>query len=360
MSKRLRFVALLALGQACREVPAPTYAAPLPRVGARAVEAGPLELRETLWGEVATPPGRQARLSSLESGYLADFRVAEGDPIRRGQDLVDITAGPSRDQVEQARARLVQAGALATEARAREARTADLLHRGASSTREAEQSRAAARIADAAVLESRAAVDAAVRHLAHSEIRAPFDGQVIRLLASPGEAVPGAGVAVIEVADGHDLELHATASAAQAMRIRVGQPARVSFPTIPELPELTAEVLAISPGVDPTTGTQRIRLSLPGRAPAPKLGLYGRAEVQVGRLQSALWIPASAVQELPEQPRPFALLLRPDRHVERRPLTLGARDGERIQITAGLAAGERVVVSGGYGLPDGAAVDVAP
>ena len=49
----------------------------------------------------------------------------------------------------------------------------------------------------------------------------------------------------------------------------------------------------------------------------------------------------------------------PSRGVERRHL-VGALSGETAEILSGVAAGEIVVVSGQDGLPDGAAVSVAP
>ena len=55
---------------------------------------------------------------------------------------------------------------------------------------------------------------------------------------------------------------------------------------------------------------------------------------------------------------PFVYVVKPDRTVEARPVTVGVTDGDDVSIDAGLAVGERVVVDGAERLRDGAAIEI--
>jgi multidrug efflux system membrane fusion protein len=54
----------------------------------------------------------------------------------------------------------------------------------------------------------------------------------------------------------------------------------------------------------------------------------------------------------------FVYVVKPDRTVMVRPVTLGVVDGERVAVTQGLSAGEVVVTEGGDRLRDGAQVQL--
>ncbi len=345
----------------CRAEAPPSYEIPPPRVSLGRVEQGRLPISTTLWGAVAAPPGLDVPVGSLESGYLSRLEVAQGERVVRGQPLAEISAGPTRDQAEQAEAQLDAEQAKAGEAKARAARTEELLRRGAASTREAQEAHAAARMSEAAVQAAQAAYDAARRHLARTLVRSPIDGTVIRLLAAPGEPIASGGRAVVEVADSRVLELDATAGAAQAARLSVGAPARVEFDELPEAGPLGSRVLSIAPAIDPSTGTLVIRLSLPSPPPpGVRLGLYGSATVDEGELTDALSVPTIALQRLPASPRPFVLVLGADDRVKRVIVEPGPESGERTIVRGALAAGQRLVTGGGYGLSDGTRVATEP
>ena len=362
MLRPLWLAAAAALLAGCPAEATPAYQVPPPAVSLGRVERGRLPASTTLWGTVATPPGLDVPVGSLESGYLSRLEVGQGDRVVRGQPLAEISAGPTRDQAEQAEAQLDSEQAKASEAKARAARTDELLRRGAASTREAQQARAAARMADAAVQAAQAAYDAARHHLARTLVRSPIEGTVVRLLAAPGESIASGGRAVVEVADTRVLELRATAGAAQASSLRAGAPAQLLFDELPGSGPIRSKVIAVAPAIDPATGTVTVRLSIPSPAPpGVRLGLYGSATVEEEETSEGLTVPAVAVQRLPASPQPFVLLVDGDRRVRRVTVELGPRGGDRIVVRgSGLAEGQRVVTGGGYALPDGTLVAVAP
>jgi HlyD family secretion protein len=72
---------------------------------------------------------------------------------------------------------------------------------------------------------------------------------------------------------------------------------------------------------------------------------------------AAVAVPASA---LIRDGDGYALFVVSGKKAARRDVKIGALSGETAEILSGVAAGETVVTSGQDGLPDGAAVSVAP
>jgi HlyD family secretion protein len=319
------------------------------------------EMPETiaLHGQLTVPPGRLTELSSLEPGYLERYLCSEGEFVHVGQVLAEITAGPNEAQLEAERARLAEAQAKALEAQAKADRAQALLAQGAASTREQQNAAAEAKITESAVQGARAAVSVAERHLARTAIRAPFDGNILRLLAAIGQALPGGGQPVLEMADLSVFELSALASSDEASRLAVGQPARVRLDALPSQ-TFSASVFSVSPGLDLAAGAVHVHVRLDaaaGKEKGLRLGLWGVAEVQVGKHAGVVRLPLSALQLSEGEPTARVLVLTADgHHVASREVHLGLRSDGAVEVTGGLAAGDSVVTHGGYGLPEGAQV----
>jgi RND family efflux transporter MFP subunit len=345
---------------ACRAAEPPRYAFDPPKV--EVAKLGADEITETvqLHGQLTVPPGRLTELSSLESGYLSRYLVHEGEAVRAEQVLAEIAAGPSQAQLEGERARLAQAQARAVEVSARAERTNALLAQGAASSREQQTVTAEAKVADAAVHEAQASVAAAERHLARSTLRAPFDGRVLRLLGTVGEAVSGGGQPLLEMADLSVLELAASATAEQAGQLAVDQTAAVRFDVLPAQ-TFPGIVASLSPALDPMSGVARVRVRLTdgGSDAGLLLGMWGVADVHGSQRHTGLKLPRSALLLNEGEPLARVLVLGVDgKHVQSRSVHLGLGNADTVEVTEGLAPGDVVVVRGGYGLPDGSQVIV--
>jgi RND family efflux transporter MFP subunit len=353
-------LAVLLLIFGCRSQDPPRYSLEPTRVEVSMV--APEELADTvrLHGQLTVPAGHLTQLSSLEPGYLTRFFCQEGENVKAGQMLAEITAGTTEAQLDAERAKLAQAQARAVEGEARAERTRALLAQGAASSRDEQNATAEAKVDEAAVAEARASVAAVERHLARTTIRAPFDGKVLMFLATVGQALPGAGQPVLEMADVSVLEISALASSAEAGRLAVGQKAEVRLDAIPGQ-AFAAQVSSLSPAIDLATGVVRVRARLDAADAerSLRLGLWGDAEVQVAKRSGVVQLPLSALQLNEGEPTARVLLLTSDgQHVASREVRLGRRTGAMAEVTQGLAAGDRVVTRGGYGLPDGAQVIV--
>jgi RND family efflux transporter MFP subunit len=353
-------LAVLLLIFGCRSQDPPRYGLEPTRVEVSTI--APEEVAETvrLHGQLTVPAGHLTQLSSLEPGYLTRFFCREGETVKAGQVLAEITAGTTEAQLDAERAKLAQAQARAVEGEARAERTRALLAQGAASSRDEQNAAAEAKVDEAAVAEARAAVAAVERHLARTTIRAPFDGMVLMFLAAVGQALPGAGQPVLEMADVSVLEMSALASSEEASHLALDQPAEVRLDAIPTR-TFAAHVSSLAPALDLAAGVIRVRARLDAvdGESGLRLGLWGDIEVLAAKRNGVVKLPLSALQLNEGEPTARVLLLTPDgQHVASREVRLGRRTGAIAEVVSGLAAGDKVVTRGGYGLPDGAQVIV--
>lgn len=356
--RRLGAVAALALLCACachhRDEGAAT---PLPRV--RVQIASPQSVDETvaLTGLLVAPPGRDVKLGALVPGRLARVAVAEGDAVKQGQVLGEIETGPASDELAQAEATRSEAEAAARAVESRQVRTESLVKKGVAAQQEAEQAGAELAAARASLDRARAAVAQARRKLSRSALIAPFDGVVVAVLVRAGEAVDGNGQPVIEVAGPDPLELRCAVPPRDAARLRAGLAAQVTMESL----GLTrpAQVIAVAPAADAQSGNVTVRLRLDNADRALKLGVLGRATVAVGRIDSAIVVPSTALVPGPDGGVAVVVVAAGGKTRTAEVRTAFESAG-RAALVSGVDAGEALVVEGGYALPDGSQVEVVP
>jgi len=231
---------------------------PLPRVRVERAVRGPIDEVVSVTGVLAAIPGRDVKLGALVPGRLARMSVAEGDAIKSGDVLAEIEPGPTSDELAQAEATAREAEAAEQAAGAKWKRTEELLSQGAASAQDAEQARASAVSARSTSARSKAAVDLARRRLTRTAIKAPFDGIVVAVLVRAGESVDGNGQPVLEVAATDPVELRAAAPPREAIKLRVGMPAKLKLEGLAV--EREATVFAIAPAADAASGNVLVRI----------------------------------------------------------------------------------------------------
>lgn len=345
----------LLLASACHEK-AEERSLPLPRVRVQVAAPQAVDETVTLTGLLAAPPGRDVKLGALVPGRLARVAVAEGDRVKQGQVLAEIETGPATDELSQAEATQAEADAAARAVEARKERTDALVKKGVAAQQEAEQAAAELASARASLDRAKSAVAQARRKLSRSALAAPFDGVVVAVLVRAGEAVDGNGQPVLEVAAPDPLELRCAVPPRDAARLRAGMAAQVTVESL----GLTrpAEVHAVAPAADAQSGNVAVRLRLANADGALKLGVLARASVAVGRLESAVVVPSSAL--VPSPDGGTAVVVVQGGQSQLREVRAAFERGGRAALVSGVDAGEAVVVEGGYALPDGSRVEVVP
>lgn len=205
----------------------------------------------------------EVTLSFKIGGIVGRVLVDDGARVRRGQLLAAL------DQRE-IDAVVAKATAGAEKAR-RDAQRVERLYRDSVTTLAQYQDARTAR--DAAEADLRAARV----NKEYATIVAPTDGAVLLRIANAGQMV-GAGAPVIQFASsGRGSVLRAGVPDRDAVRLRVGDPAEVSFEAVPGK-VFKGSVAQIGAAADPRTGLYVVEIALDGVGALPS-GLVGRAVI---------------------------------------------------------------------------------
>lgn len=344
-------VLLLAVLPGCGEDAGPP-AVTAPPVMIGEVEAQRVEDRIEATGQLLARS--QAAVAAQVGGQVTRVVRDEGEEIAEGELVIEID--PERRQLEtaSARAMLAQAEAQAAEAERELGRIEKLHAQGVAADAKLDQVRTAVRAARSSRDSLQAQLGMAERSLRDSSVTAPFAGLVARRYVSEGEFVaPGQKLFDLVALDPIEVEFHLPER--DSSRVTVGAPVAVRVAPFPD-EVFEARVTVVSPTIDSSTRTLRVKAELANPDGRLRPGLFARADLGVAVRDGVAMIPEEAVLQRSDGPVAFRLV-GTDR-VERRALELGVIRGGRIEVRSGLAIGDRVVVRGQSDLVDGAAVSV--
>jgi RND family efflux transporter MFP subunit len=361
MSRALRYLfclAALGAGGACggrADRAAETTAS----VRVAAASMGPMVEWVQLFGRVVPPPDRDAAIAPQVAGVLLAVGVREGEAVRAGDVVARLDPAPLQDAVEAAEAAGRRAAADA-DFRGRVAeRTRGLFEKGVAARQEAEADQAARVGAEAALAEAASAIATARRRLAWAELRAPFDGVVVRVMRRAGDTLDGSpATPVMQIAAPTPVQVAADATAEALAVIRGGERAEVAAPGGREPSLRPAKVLRVSRSVDSATGAGEVRLALEDSATPLVLGTSVSVRIAVREKPSVLTIPAAALLRGPDGSSQVVVVQAGQARL--RTVSVGIAERGRVEIASGLEAGDRVVVEDPVALTDGAPVSVRP
>lgn len=330
-------------------------AAPPVKVRVASVETHDFAATLRVSGRIAPPVDRQASVSASVAGRVQDVFAREGLRVRRDEVLARVDARPLDDAARSAEAALERAKADAAYRRDVAKRSRDLYDKGVVARQDADADASAAVAADAAVVEATSALSSARRNRAWAEVRAPFDGVVVRVLRHPGEQVDGtAATPIAEIAGIDPLEVSLDAPPEALARLHVGDDAEV---TAGSGAPLAARVTRVAGSLDAASLVGGVRLRFRGGGPALALGTPVDVRLTLERLPGAVAVPKRAVRRNAEgAPEVVAVVAG---KAKATPVTLGPEDGPLVAVRSGLKSGDVVVVDDPLGLPDGAALEIA-
>ena len=274
------------------------------------------------------------------SGRIEAIHFRDGEPVRRGEVLVELDAAVQRAELQQARANL-------TLAEADFSRTQDLFGRKFVSRSSLDDARAKLEVA-------RAGVALAQARLARMQIRAPFDGVVGIRSVSPGDFVKD-GDALINLEDIATLKVDFRLPELYLDRVKPGQSLELASDVLPG-ETFAARVDAIDPLVDAQGRAVRLRASLPNPDGRLRPGVFARVRLILAERPDVLVVPEAALVPAPGNVQ-FVYRVADDK-AQRVNVTTGVRREAVVEIVSGRASGEQVVTAGQLKLRDGAPVKV--
>ncbi|MEY4653342.1 MAG: hypothetical protein RI884_1923 [Pseudomonadota bacterium] len=285
------------------------------------------------------------------AGELQGLTVREGDAVRAGQVIATIDPTELRARLQQAREQADAAKAQVEIARRQFDNNQALVDKGFISRTALESSQSSLAAAEATHKAALAAVDVAGKTLDDTALRAPIAGVVSQRLAQPGERL-GVDARVIEIVDPGRLELEATVTAADSVRVRNGQAARLAVEGAAQ--PVQATVARINPSAQAGSRGVTVYLQVPPAA-GLRQGLFAQGVLVTDRAQ-ALAVPLQAVRT--DRPVPYVQVVEGDR-VRHKPVQTGARSengGQVLVAVTGVDAGATVILGHVGALREGTAV----
>jgi RND family efflux transporter MFP subunit len=176
------------------------------------------------------------------------------------------------------------------------------------------------------------------------EIDSPASGFVVERNALPNMYVEP-GTKLYSIADLSSLWVYAQVFQNDIGRVKVGDSAAVTVDSYPGR-TFAGRVSFISPQLDQTTRTAKIRIEIPNPGMKLSLGMFVNVKLDLA-LGRQLVIPASGVYQ--SGARQIAFVDKGDGHFEPREIEAGARAGDDfVVVTKGLEAGEHIATSANF------------
>jgi len=354
-------------------------------VATASLQSVPLQVRVV--GTVE--PSEKVEIKSTIAGEITAVKFGEGQDIKKGDLLFEIDSRPYTEALRQAEAAVVRDRALLTQAEATlqkdtvTSQTADaeaqrydsLLKDKLVSQQQHLQYSSAAETAKAAVLADRAAadsaratlnldqvaVDKAKLDLSYCQIRSPISGRAGNLLVHQGNLVKVNDVPLVVInritpafvsfnAPERYLDDVRRFSAAGKLPVEA-----ISHTDTQERESGTLSV--IDNTVDTQTGTIHLKATFQNDRRTLWPGQFVDVVLTLADHKDATVIPAAAVQA--GQAGQFVYVVKNDKTVEPRQVSVGRNVGDQVIVDKGIAAGETVVTDGQMMLFPGATITVA-
>ncbi len=266
------------------------------------------------------------------SGRISVLGFRDGQPVKRGQLLVQLD-----DMLQQAQ--LQQAQAQASIARTNLQRSRELLAQSFVSQSAVDQNAAALEVAAAQVALAQA-------QLARMKVLSPFDGIAGIRQVNVGDYLKD-GAEVVGVEDLSRLLVDFRLPERYLAQLRVGQPIEVAIDALPGT-IVKGQVEALDSQVDANGRSLLVRARVDNPSATLKSGMFVRPRVVFNVRDGALVVPEEAL--VPMGGKQFVYKVvegAGGQKVARRiDAKLGLRQPGRVEILEGLAAGDLVVTAG--------------
>jgi multidrug efflux system membrane fusion protein len=292
-------------------------------------------------------------------GKVVEVAFREGEDVEAGAVIVRIDPGSYQAVYDQAVARREQDEAELRNARIDLDRYIRLAQSESGSRQQADTQRAVVAKLEAQLKIDQGIIDAAKFNLDNTTIRAPISGRTGIRAVDVGTLVRASDTAgIVSIAQLHPIAVTFTLPQQQLATLLAAQ-AREPVP-VEVVGGEPREVLdrghveVIDNQVDSTTGTVKIKATLPNAATRLWPGQFVDVRVLVDTLRGAMVVPTAAVQRGSEGA--FVYVLGEEDKVKRRPVGVGRQDEHRAVIASGVEVGEKVVTTGFTRLTDGAKV----
>ena len=206
-------------------------------------------------------------------------------------------------------------------------------------------------LAEAAVAQAQANVEAAHARTRYAIISTPVDGTLIGRSVEVGDVVQP-GKVLMTLSPAGSTQMVVEIDEKNLRLLSLGQKALVSADAYPKQ-RFQAELVYINPGVNAQTGAVEVKLDVPAPPQFLRQDMTVSVDIEVARQPNALVIPTPVVHDI-DGNAPWVLRLE-NAKAMRRPIRLGLRSAGFAEVLEGLSAGD-LVMPASSGVATGARV----
>lgn len=360
-------IAALLAASACRQ--ADSSEKPLTPVRVEMVQSIPPTGANTYSANIQ--PYQQVDLAFKSNGYLASIRqvkdpngrmrnIDQGDWVTKGTVLATVSQDDYKDKLTQATAQLARSQANYDRAKLSFDRMAVLYKSGAATVSDYDTAQAQMLDTKASIDSSKASISEATIALQYCELRAPFDGWIVKRNVDEGQLV-GPATNGFTISDVRSVKAVFGVPDTAMEHIRLGSPETVTTDAVAG--DFAGHVTSISPSADPKSRVYSVEVGIPNGDNRLKAGMIASITISSGKeKRQANVVSLAAVVRSLKRPNGFAVFM-PDGEgdtvrVHTQEVELGPTYGNSIAVEQGLKPGDRVVTYGATIIKDGETVRV--
>ncbi|MCJ2142040.1 efflux RND transporter periplasmic adaptor subunit [Methylobacterium sp. E-066] len=334
----LATIALASAVHAAEPTMAPDSA--LARIRVVEAQRTPVASEVVLTGDIQAQA--QVNVSFRTNGKVAERRVEVGDHVEADQVLAVLEPLTQRANLDNAKAALASAEARLTQAKMAYERQKQLLAGGYTTRPSYDNAEQELRTAQAAVDSAQAALGTAQEQFSYTELRAGVSGIVTSRSVEVGQVVQSGQTVLVLAQDG---PRDAVFNVYESLTARPPGDKTITV-SLQANPAITARgtVREVSPTVDASSGTVRVKIGLEQTPPA--MGL-GAVVIGHGRFapHDAVILPWSALYRYDGHPAVW-IYDTGRRTVSVRTVEIDRYGPDVIALKSGVEPGERVVIAG--------------
>jgi RND family efflux transporter MFP subunit len=281
----------------------------------------------------------EMKLSFKTGGIVKQLLVRDGETVKRGDVLAKLDLSEIQAQALQADIGLDKAR--------RDLRRAGNLYRDSVVTLEQYQN------AESAYALAEAQKRIADFNLEYSQIRAPSDGKVHKLLVEESEMISPGYPAILFASMENDWVVRVAVTDKDVVKLALGNAATVSMDPFPGQ-DFKAIVDELGTVADPTTGSYEAELIVVHPHPEFRTGFISRAEIYPRQFMKSMVVPIEALMDASDNSA--YVFLYENGRAQRRRIRTGTILNEQVVVLEGISEGALVITEGAKYLSDKAKV----